>query len=564
MTSATVLSPIITSCQNAAPTVLILLVRSTVLLALGLLAARLLQRRGPVWTSAILRATLVCAIFGGVLALTPIGSFQSLWTLPSPDTDSPSAAMQNGSFPAGSFSPSSTATSQGRASAASSSSPLTFTRATSLPIVGPQFGWSWLLIAAWFSISLILILRLLMAQVVLARLSRQSTPATLETADILEELCSRMNVPTPGLRQSARVHSPFLAGLRHPCIYLPMDMPWDEEVLRAILLHEIAHYRRRDCLWNAIAYAANALLPIQPLLWLLRHKMEATSEQACDIEVVNGGCPAPAYAATLLRLSDAWLPARPQPLLVAGVVSFRTNLGRRIQVILSGPRAALLSRRGRVMVFAGTLVCTAAVTLLISTGSHRESSSGHEREWRVPPGYLAHFKLGQREGWSIGPVISVPREDKPWPPSPLPPPMVTLEQQRFIKELNDKRFAQTTYASGGPPESYRHFIETTLTKRPHDFYAEYRMAISYLESHDLSNYHRWLDMSLRDAPAVLVGRMQYKGGEPVVGYEFQQSIQLSQSGNEMEPRRGLMFYTILTDEDGCYYLPVYRATYINA
>src|SRR6185312_11918686 len=64
-------------------------------------------------------------------------------------------------------------------------------------------------------------------------------------------------------------------------------------------------------------------------------------------------------------------------------------VGGRIQKILKSPRYTLLSRRGRVMMFAGALVAAAAVTRVSSTEPRavRNAISETEAGWRVPAGY---------------------------------------------------------------------------------------------------------------------------------------------------------------------------------
>jgi len=59
---------------------------------------------------------------------------------------------------------------------------------------------------------------------------------------------------------------PLATGIVRPTILVPAEMEaWPEEKRRAVLLHELAHVRRRDCLTHALGRAAVALHWWNPL-----------------------------------------------------------------------------------------------------------------------------------------------------------------------------------------------------------------------------------------------------------------------------------------------------------
>ena len=62
---------------------------------------------------------------------------------------------------------------------------------------------------------------------------------------------------------------PVAAGIFRPAVIMPADADtWSESRLRVVLLHELAHVKRRDCLTHVLAQAACAFHWFNPLAWL--------------------------------------------------------------------------------------------------------------------------------------------------------------------------------------------------------------------------------------------------------------------------------------------------------
>jgi TonB family protein len=102
----------------------------------------------------------------------------------------------------------------------------------------------------------------------------------------------------------ADVSTPLTCGVLRPLILLPQAArAWDESRLRAVLLHESAHVRRRDCLAKYAAQGARALLWWNPLAWILATRLNHEQELACDDAVLSAGISADAYATVLLDVA---------------------------------------------------------------------------------------------------------------------------------------------------------------------------------------------------------------------------------------------------------------------
>jgi TonB family protein len=155
-----------------------------------------------------------------------------------------------------------------------------------------------------------------------------------------------------GIRQNVRVlqtASPDLLatwGLFRPCILVPPGATrWDEDVIRVVVCHELAHVRRNDWAVQIAADIVRRVYWFQPLMWIACRMLRRESEQACDDVVLGTGVEAPTYASHLLQLARAgrsstygWVAAVP--------MARPSTLERRIAAMLNSARnrRALSSR----------------------------------------------------------------------------------------------------------------------------------------------------------------------------------------------------------------------------
>ena len=84
---------------------------------------------------------------------------------------------------------------------------------------------------------------------------------------------------------------------------------WPAGQRRDVLLHELGHIRRWDCLTHLLSQLACALYWFNPLAWVAARRMQVERERACDDLVLNRGAEASAYARHLLRSVSSSVPA---------------------------------------------------------------------------------------------------------------------------------------------------------------------------------------------------------------------------------------------------------------
>lgn len=125
---------------------------------------------------------------------------------------------------------------------------------------------------------------------------------------------------------------PLTAGLRHPFVLLPASaQQWSPERMRVVLLHEMAHIRRRDSFTQAIAELVRCLYWFHPLVWLAVSRIRVERERACDDLVLHAGTLASDYASHLLGLARTLPSAALHPLAVSMAGA---HLETRIRAIL--------------------------------------------------------------------------------------------------------------------------------------------------------------------------------------------------------------------------------------
>ncbi len=118
------------------------------------------------------------------------------------------------------------------------------------------------------------------------------------------EIADRLELAdVPRLMQSDDARMPFACGLFSPTIVLPVDADgWTLERRRAVLLHELAHVRRRDLLGHTLGRLACAVYWFQPLVWTAAKQLRAESERACDDLALACGTRPADYAEHLLDI----------------------------------------------------------------------------------------------------------------------------------------------------------------------------------------------------------------------------------------------------------------------
>ena len=181
--------------------------------------------------------------------------------------------------------------------------------------------------------------------------------------------------------ESTKVKTPCVAGLFKPALLLPKHEKNMDYLTRDILLHEYAHVLRHDLFWNFLRQVGTMLLPIQPLMWILSHKIDENSDYACDDFVISHTTNHRDYARNLFSLAQNHLLAKHTLSTGVGIISFKSSLKWRIQRILDRSRRLYMRVSTLFVVFVSFLsVFSTFVSGLIGIKGKNNSSKSYASE----------------------------------------------------------------------------------------------------------------------------------------------------------------------------------------
>lgn len=275
-----------------------------------------------------------------------------------------------------------------------------------------------------------------MAALLLVRFARQRTlvkssfPADDRMRTMLYDCAERFDVRwLPRVRLSELATTPMLVGAVQPVILLPTGISsCSEPDLQAMLLHELAHVRRRDMAVLWLQQFAQTLFFFHPAVWLAGREMRRERELACDELVLARAAIAPKdYAAgyvSALKLANA----RPAPATSLAMAEPFDLEKRRLRGILDGavPRPSMvwvaaliailmiglptfagfatptLSREKNARVLAGLTPVEGPGLVVVLSDSPKRSKQGSQAQ---PGDYIVHDRDIQNavnELWAAG------------------------------------------------------------------------------------------------------------------------------------------------------------------
>ena len=110
---------------------------------------------------------------------------------------------------------------------------------------------------------------------------------------------------------SSLVDVPAVIGFVRPAILVPASAlsGLSPDYLEAILLHELAHVRRRDYLVNVVQCVVEVLLFYHPAVWWVSHQIRREREHCCDDFAASRCADQVTYARALTSLEELRIPA---------------------------------------------------------------------------------------------------------------------------------------------------------------------------------------------------------------------------------------------------------------
>ena len=236
--------------------------------------------------------------------------------------------------------------------------------APATPALGPAIGW--LVLASIWAIGTAVVLARGVARYrATVRAARAANDASPAMRQLLAELAARVRVSPPRLVVGDAAIGPYVVGAFRPIIVVPPALVDDHALLRAALLHELAHVKRRDALGRVVQLAAVALFWWLPVVRIVSRRLELARESACDAWALESGdVSRPTYARLLVQMAQLRTAAAPS-------LAAPHALDARITAVL-GP--IVRPRLGAVHKLA--LVAWAVLAL----GGARSATAQHKRE----------------------------------------------------------------------------------------------------------------------------------------------------------------------------------------
>jgi beta-lactamase regulating signal transducer with metallopeptidase domain len=170
-------------------------------------------------------------------------------------------------------------------------------------ILTPSWWWLW---AAWLTGAVTIVSAPIVGRIALRRWARGAGPIVGdEWITLLDDLSTRLGLTRRvTLLRHDRAAMPMTWGWIRPAILLPAEaLSWSIDRRHDVLLHELAHVRRLDCLTQMIARVACAVYWFHPLAWVAERRMRIERERACDDVVLLAGARASDYAGHLLEIA---------------------------------------------------------------------------------------------------------------------------------------------------------------------------------------------------------------------------------------------------------------------
>lgn len=216
---------------------------------------------------------------------------------------------------------------------------------------------------SWGVIALLLGLRMLIGHVLFCR--RMRTNRQLDDArfeKLFAECCElsgcRANVRP---EETDAIESPALYGLIRPRLLLPAGLldRFSDEELKYILLHELAHVRRGDVVFNWLETLLGLVHWFNPALLFAFQRMRADRELACDelaLSWTQWG-DKDAYGKTVIKLLEQFIAPKAAPGVI-GILENKSRMKLRLRMI-----AGFTHRRRWTISAVSVLVLLSAISL---------------------------------------------------------------------------------------------------------------------------------------------------------------------------------------------------------
>jgi HEAT repeat protein/beta-lactamase regulating signal transducer with metallopeptidase domain len=418
----------------SAALLILITVKATIVLSAAWLVTRAMAHcsaatRHLVWTLAVVAA----------LVLPAVQVIGPRWALPVLPGDVPSAIVAEAAVGSPAIQERTGRPDTRRESGVSPAAPEISTARDRPLAAATEISWPALLGAVWLAGMAFAMVRLCAGLLSVRRIMRRAgDPADPQWTVIRDEIAAALGInASVALKMSAETTIPVACGIGTATVFLPPDAAeWPEERRRVVLLHEMAHVVRRDCLVQAIAQLARAVHWFNPFAHLAVARLRAEQERACDDLVLATGAEASAYAGHLLEIACAFRAERCPPW-AALVMARPSQLEGRVLAILDDQRQRRPPARG-----VRAAVAVAAGALILPIGVLQLTAAAGPARLPAAPAMIVGERVGAGLALEAGPAppmsVTAWLEDPSAPPqAPLSPDAVVTVATQFGHLMSD-------------------------------------------------------------------------------------------------------------------------------
>jgi beta-lactamase regulating signal transducer with metallopeptidase domain len=274
-----------------------------------------------------------------------------------------------------------------------------------------HFSANWMLLGlvTWSAGCVVILVSISVGQYRLHLISRQARPLKDPVwMKLLNDACDTLQLQRKvTFLQSPDDVMPMTWGWRRSVILLPAESSqWPDERRRIVLLHELAHVKRRDCLTQLVAQIVCAIYWFNPLVWLAARQMRAERELACDDLVLSGGCKPSDYAGHLVEIAATF---RRVPLAPGIAMARSPQLAGRVAAIVDGSRNRRLRSTAAIFILAligGIAICIGGNGADFSAGADKANSLRQQQIGRLKIFSAQKLEQSQTLAAAAGETIS--------------------------------------------------------------------------------------------------------------------------------------------------------------
>jgi beta-lactamase regulating signal transducer with metallopeptidase domain len=259
--------------------------------------------------------------------------------------------------------------------------------------------WTWGLMSFWAAAGLGMVTLQALRVYRFRRRVAKARSASGPLVDQVNELAKQLGLPAPRTLIAPDIASPMVWGLGRPTLLWPASLldQLSPTCQQAVIVHELAHLRRRDHWVGWLQLVAGCVWWWHPLYRYVSRQVRANAELACDAWVVNLMPSARrAYADALLEVSHL-LSRNIEPAPVLGMAAGRLELERRLVMIMRDSASCKLSLRSLLILGAVALITLPGWSLSQQAGdpADEEPAVEEQKEMEKDGVYDIEFKLDE-------------------------------------------------------------------------------------------------------------------------------------------------------------------------